>query len=407
MNTTLIGDIFEKRAFNLIQSLLNNGDFYLNGKNSIIFQKKEYYSERRKSNIKFDITVESYFSNAKQYSILNIFECKYLNKYVSVEDIEEFESKISQVGEHDTKGTIITNIGFSKSTVNIAKSLKIGLIKIKSNNDYEWINYRKDDSIQTIDFIENDTEPFIALVNNKVVTNFANYLKECKIIDYYKHNEKYINIPYLTEERIDEIVNRLYTYDIHNNYLLDTNKLCEFIATKYPVTFEFMDLSNDCLGKIEFEPMKITINNKLDENRMRFTLCHEIGHLILHNQLLKNKLDEKLDDDYTLSFKFSVTEKSSRRLELQANIFASYILLPIKPLNRMVGLFFEKERISKKYLYLDSQPVNQELAYNLLKILSQEFHVSKEAIKIRLISLGLLKDNTGFSLKKLIKDLTF
>ena len=61
--------------------------------------------------------------NAEQYSHLTIFECKDLNKNVSVDDIEEFESKLRQVGEHDTKGIMVSTKGFAKSTINIAKSL--------------------------------------------------------------------------------------------------------------------------------------------------------------------------------------------------------------------------------------------------------------------------------------------
>tara|TARA_B100000780_G_C21062283_1_gene427045 strand:- start:44 stop:1267 length:1224 start_codon:yes stop_codon:yes gene_type:complete len=406
MNTTLKGDIFEKRVFDLLNELLENDEFYLSRKHSEIFSKKGYLSERRKSNIIFDITIESYIPNAEHYSHLTVFECKDLNKNVSVDDIEEFESKLRQVGEHDTKGIMVSTKGFAKRTINIAKSLKIGLLKIHSNNQLDWINFRKDKFKQKIEFENNDSESFLASVNNKVLTNLADLLLELKIIDTYTHKEKYINIPYLTEKRIEEIVERLYTYDIHENYCLNTQKLCQFIESKYPAKFEFENLNDDILGKIEFNPLKISVDKDLEENRLRFTLCHEIGHLILHGKLLENSIDKKEDNDYSLSLKYYVSDMSNRRLEIQANIFASHLLIPLNPLLKEVSKYFITERIHKNYLYLDNQPVNRLLVFNLLNKLSTKFKASNESIKIRLIALNLLKDKTNFSFKQLLKNRT-
>ena len=406
MNTTLKGDIFEKRVFDLLKELLGNDEFYLSRKHSEIFSKKGYPSERRKGDIIFDITIESYIPNAPQYSHLTVFECKDLNKNVSVDDIEEFESKLRQVGEHDTKGIMVSTKGFAKRTINIAKSLKIGLLKVHSNNQLDWINFRKDKFKQKIEFDGNNSEPFLVSINRKVITNLADLLLELKIIDSYVHKEKYINIPYLTEKRIEEIVERLYTYDIHENYCLDTQKLCEFIQSKYPVKFELESLANNILGKIEFNPITISVDKDLEENRLRFTLCHEIGHLILHGKLLESSIDQKEDNDYSLSLKYYVSDMSSRRLEIQANIFASHLLIPLDPLLKEVSRYFKRERIHKNYLYLDNQPVNRLLVMNLLNKLSARFKASNESIKIRLIALNLLKDETNFSFNKLLKNRT-
>jgi hypothetical protein len=47
MNTTLKGDIFEKRVFDLINDLLKNDEYYLSGKNSKIFAKKKAPMEEK------------------------------------------------------------------------------------------------------------------------------------------------------------------------------------------------------------------------------------------------------------------------------------------------------------------------------------------------------------------------
>jgi Zn-dependent peptidase ImmA (M78 family) len=113
---------------------------------------------------------------------------------------------------------------------------------------------------------------------------------------------------------------------------LDTSKLCDFLKTVYPVDF-YLDhnLPDGVLGKIEFKPTKIYISKKLrsDLHRWRFTLAHEIGHLILHSKPFEGRLAEKTDDNFSLSFSYNVSEMTSKRIELQANIFASHLLLPM------------------------------------------------------------------------------
>jgi hypothetical protein len=55
--------------------------------------------------------------------------------------------------------------------------------------------------------------------------------------------------------------------------------------------------------------------------------------------------------------------------------------------------YFQKEHIYKRYLYLDSQRINQSSVYNFLNELKSKYEVSNEAAKFRLISLGLLKEH--------------
>lgn len=413
------GDTLEKKAYELLKDLLANDDFFVNTKRSKIFWKKPYWSEKRKGNIIFDITIETFLDGADNYSTLTIFECKNLKKKVSVDDIEEFNSKISEVGEHNTKGIIITSSHLQEGAYNYAVSQKLGIARLTSNDKFDWINYRKDNSTKRLSqkgvlgqFVDEncEAENFIALVNDKALFNFADLLLETKAIDFYTHKEKFINVPFVSDARIDEIIERLRKNNIFSGLKLDAEKLCSFLSNVYPVTFDFeTTLPNNLLGKIEFESQKIFITKSLkhDINRWRFTLVHEVGHLILHSKLLENKIDEKTDTEFSISFRHFISEMTSRRLELQANIFASHILLPFDTLNKMVNEYFATERIHKKRLYLDHQPVNQQLVFTLLNKISSDFQVSIEVAKIRLISLGLLEDTTDNSLRSILKKLKF
>lgn len=410
------GDTLEKKVYDLLVDLLANDEFFVNGKKSKVFLKKPYYSEKRKGNVIFDVTIETYLDGATNYSMLTIFECKNLNRKVSVDDVEEFNSKVDGVGEHNTKAIIVSSNSFQEGAYNYAVSQKMGLIKINSNDKFDWINYRKSVGKTVIDglshtyFVSEDIRAvnFVSIIDGNRFENFASILLECDIIDYYVHKERFINVPFISEVRIDEIIKRLYSYDIQSFGRLDSDKLCNFLATVYPVSFEFDSfLSNNQLGKIEFEPVRIYVTKDLrvDNNRWRFTLCHEIGHLILHHKYFQDRLNEKTDDQFSLSFTHFITDMTIRRIELQANIFASHLLLPFSLIEKTVATYFTLQRIHKGYLYLDHQPVNQKLAFGLLNKISREFEVSVEVAKIRLIQLGLLEDVSDQSLRSILKSI--
>jgi len=145
-------------------------------------------------------------------------------------------------------------------------------------------------------------------------------------IDMYVHKEKYMLIPYIEDDRIKNIVERLYNYDISDGLKLDIEKLCAFLVTVYPVKFDFEhSLSNGVLGKIEFNPLKITVTSNLQDDlqRFRFTLAHEIGHLILHYKLLQTSIIEKIDDENSLAF-----NKALIRIRLKDSKFR-LIFLPL------------------------------------------------------------------------------
>ncbi|MFY7938794.1 MAG: ImmA/IrrE family metallo-endopeptidase [Flavobacterium sp.] len=401
MNTTKKGNDFEDKVFAIINDLLKKDEFTVHGKRSVIYQKKPYFSENRKSEIVTDISIETFLPKASHYSLLHVIECKYLNKNVAIDDIEEFDSKLTQIGKHNSKGIIASNKGFAKTTINFAKSLKIGLLRIKTDNELDWINYRKNYS--TIDF-ENDTiEPFLSKIENKVSNNIADFLIEIKVIDFYRHKDKFLKVKFLTAEYIKNIADRLLAYDVTTDSALDTEKLIQFISEKYPIEIKKEKIM-PLMGKIEFNPLAITIDSTLEDHRFRFTLCHEIGHLVLHKNLFDNKVDKE-DNEYTLSLNNNIADLNTRRIEIQANIFASYLLLPTENFLIETMKFFIQNNISKNYIYLDKQPVNQLLANKLISELSSKFNASREAVRLKLIDNDLLRDTTRFSYRRLIENI--
>lgn len=104
VNTTQKGDALEIAVFDLLKAQIDADGFFCRKDCCRIFRRKGYYSEKRKSEIVFDISIEIGFPGVVEYSMLILIECKNYSKPVPVNDVEEFFAKIKQVGEANTKG---------------------------------------------------------------------------------------------------------------------------------------------------------------------------------------------------------------------------------------------------------------------------------------------------------------
>ncbi|WP_185211414.1 ImmA/IrrE family metallo-endopeptidase [Sphingobacterium mizutaii] len=410
MNTVSKGELLEVKVYELFKQILSDGSYYLNDKSSTVYSKKGYYSTKRQKDIIFDVSIETFIGNSPEYSLLTLIECKNLNKSVSVDDVEEFSKKISQVGEHNTKGIIITTIGFQEAALNVAKAEKIGMAKMPINDSLKWISFRKSKNTKLSEksLHSNSIEYPCALLNEGYITeSIIEFLIQISVIDRPKNEHNDIFIPYVDDKKINYIIDKLLTYDIYKNQSLNFDKLTKLMNERYGVTFEYdVTDSIDYLGKIEFNPLVIKISKhaRVDTNRWRFTLAHEIGHLILHSKILGNHINSIVDNEETLSIKYFNEKKNINRMELQANLFASTLLLPDKLLYEQVAILFIKYNISRGRMYLDNQPINQHEVYKILYRLSSIFEVSIESIKIRLIKLNLLIDVTDQRLSTLIRN---
>jgi hypothetical protein len=119
MNTYRKGEDFENKVFGIIKSIIDNEEnFYLRPKYCKLFKKKEYYSKDRESNIIIDISIEIWMPNANNYSLLIPIECKNYDKAISINEVEEFYAKISQISGVNVKGVFVTTASFQAATLN-------------------------------------------------------------------------------------------------------------------------------------------------------------------------------------------------------------------------------------------------------------------------------------------------
>ena len=89
---------------------------------TVVHHKKVYTGRVSKRDIVVDV---SFNYSVAGSDILILVECKNYNHKVPVDDVEEFHSKIDDIGAH--KGIMLTTMGFQSGAVKTAKGRGIGL----------------------------------------------------------------------------------------------------------------------------------------------------------------------------------------------------------------------------------------------------------------------------------------
>ncbi len=184
---------------------------------------------------------------------------------------------------------------------------------------------------------------------------------------------------------------KLFTYsdllpeDFLNRVGLDKppQDLVEFargIGIKIDDTFKTEYMIEGIEGKafVENGQPTIWIDKFLPENRKRFTLAHEIGH-VLRDILpaLKNgeDVDEFPDDGATLSFN---RDGKNNYCEYRANEFAARFLMP------------QSVIIEELRKILDQDPNDELTIVDIIGKMAERFYVSQQAMHIRLLRLKIL-----------------
>ncbi len=119
-------------------------------------------------------------------------------------------------------------------------------------------------------------------------------------------------------------------------------------------------------------------------NRLKFSLAHEIGHLVLHKNIYDSFKIKTIEDLY--KFISQISQEQHNNFETQANIFANNLLVPRDK------LITEKEKatrvIRNKFPKLEKASKDVLNPYLAIPI-SKKFGVSQKVIEI---ALGNLDD---------------
>ena len=129
------GATYEQDVLNKVQDELSRGNFGIDPILARVRHKPNYFSRDRGKDIIFDVSIEVLRKAAAEPYWVWIWECKNYGHTVPVDDVEEFHAKLSQVGADQTKGSMITPVGFDRGGVVYARSKGIGLWRFISQEN--------------------------------------------------------------------------------------------------------------------------------------------------------------------------------------------------------------------------------------------------------------------------------
>ncbi|MDA8519866.1 ImmA/IrrE family metallo-endopeptidase [Acidovorax sp. NCPPB 4044] len=428
MNTTEKGDALEIAVFNLFEAQIETDRFFARKDCCRIFRRKGYYSEKRKANIIFDISIEISFPGAPNYSMLILIECKNYAKTVPVDDVEEFFAKVEQAGVANTKGIFVSNSALQSSALNYCKSQGMGVARYFDGQDLKWELQRSASASFAGHSAGSALEAYLGLTRPEYrssvfelymhsphgATNSLNTFFEDLVFHGLAKNaplhrlprsraKRSDMVPYLKLEELENIAHEALTTIGTNADIepVDLEQLCaHHPAAKglklIRTTAELDSSLNHPLARITFEPLVIELFELpgSSSGRNRFTLAHEIGHLLLgHGKYLKAEWRNESDNENIEGFQDDGT--ALRRMEVQANYVASCLLMPRALVSKA---FYEQIQIrgiqNKGFglLFVDSQECNLNNYYSVTSQLMMQFGVSRAAVTIRLAGMGLIKD---------------
>jgi len=163
------------------------------------------------------------------------------------------------------------------------------------------------------------------------------------------------------------------------DYPIDVDEVARFLGIKIKEDLDIEHIGDIGYIKIENGEPIIWVNPFLNQNpyRRRFTIAHELGHFCLH--IAPEGKDKSFID----------TEDSLKRSNLwdikeyQANSFAADLLMPAI-LIKQVG-----EKLSNDYKEKYGKYMTVE---EFVDSMSKIFKVSKQAMRYRLINLGIINE---------------
>ncbi len=241
-----------------------------------------------------------------------------------------------------------------------------------------------------------------------------------------------LKVPYVTEEAIEKDAQALLAdYALERRTPIEAPIPIDDIIEKHlKIGMEFNDthrlfgvprsgigVDPDILGAIYFEQKRIVIDESLDpdanpakEGRYRYTAAHEVGHWRLHSGLFrKDPAQTSLLEPNAAPSIVCRSSQEEKRLEFQANRYASYVLMPrklvfaawdeafpdrkprvLQPATPIDHPFVEIARFKRwnpgaKFTESEDQALD-----SFAKPFAEKFLVSPIAMRIRLERLGLL-----------------
>jgi len=426
-STLAKGNSLERRIFELFKAEIDADRFWAKNECCKVFWKKGYFSRDRGTDIIFDIAIEVYLPGAQDYSCLVLIECKNYQHSVPVDDVEEFFAKVQQVAAAKGKAVIATTAAFQSGAREFAKSKGIGLMRYFGPEDFKWELKRSlsassqttaseateligsalsTDTFQSLAFdlyLQSpirDTNSLWDFFEDLVLESALTQDEVCRVAN--RRSRLSNRVPFYDKDELESQAADILATLNYSRGEVDLNLLCEREAAhsglkvQREVPSPTPTANPPVLGRITFDPpiIQVFAVGPPHRARDRFTLAHELSHHLLNHGrfLVRESCDDK---DFSLQRSIAFEGVDVARMEFQANFLAASLLMPR---NNVTDDFRRSVRALEipnrgfGQLYVDNQPCNLQHFDAVTSRLMQRYGVSRLAVKIRLESLGLLKD---------------
>jgi len=184
-----------------------------------------------------------------------------------------------------------------------------------------------------------------------------------------------IKIPFIDREKIKRKADLFREKFWDDSVPVDVEKI---IDVKLKIDIIPLPNLGDAFISSDWKSIYVDQNKYLNgiQNRLRFSLAHEIGHFILHKNIYNSFKITSLEKFY--QFIDKIPDEQYGFLETQANIFANFLLVPRNEL-----VVEKKKKLKDFETVLDN--IDQKLIYSYLaEPISKTFGVSSKVIEIAL-----------------------
>jgi Zn-dependent peptidase ImmA (M78 family) len=372
-----------------------------------IYKKKGYYCAERKRDIVFDVVIELFRKGRDRPHSYVVFECKNHTRAIQERDVTDFSDKIGRLFQNAIKGVVVVSSSLQSGAENVARNRKMGIVKF-AEHGLEVIADRKSRSPFESEFVRSQitrTEhrskslKFAAYFDGHFLSSIDQFLACIDLLHTTPNATKPLGdsagVPYLTDEEIERSTSVLLQKTGYQSGPTDLERACSVLSINLTRTEQVVldDDGSHILGSANFDRRSILVNDHKNKHRERFTVAHEIGHFCLNYDKFFRS-ETIVEQDLVLG-EGAETRFFMDRLEHQANLFASALLLPEKSFRDRVSLLRKNWGIVDKghgYIFVDDQPCNFEPYSQFVSDLSSFFDVSVQAIEVRLRKMGLLTD---------------
>jgi Zn-dependent peptidase ImmA (M78 family) len=410
MNTTDKGNKLEDKLYDFLLDQLNHNELVYDAypaSHCKVLKKQKYYCKDREADVEFDVVLEIRRTGRLEPHLYVVFECKNHAKPIEDSYVRNFSDQIRTVFGQAVKGIIVASSKLQSGAERVAANRRLGIVKFDENGidviaDRAVGAWAENHFIQTQLADSNRRSKslkFSACVDGSYFSSFDQMLHSFEVGPTGTRDETAVkrdnSVTFLPEAKIQFAAQKAQSLIDYDGGEVDVERLCSASNLELSYSKQVVQDAdgNTILGSANFVKKLIEINQHGNRNRERFTVAHEIGHFLMgHDQYLRSEsiVEQDLFADIDTEDTFNY-----ERLEYQANLFASELLLPDKQLR----LALEALRLDLKvydkgfgYIFVDDQPCNY-IPYNqIMSGLSDHFGVSKRAIEIRLRRANLVTD---------------